>query len=179
MVVDIARAETPEDLDAVRALIRDFFGWAMAHVAEGETDPNPSVFANLEAELSGLQGRFGAPSGCLLLARLDGAPAGCVAFYGQDATTMEIKRMFVRPEAWGKGVGRRMLEMLLTEAAATGYTHYRLSTHHKLHMAQALYRRAGFREVPGSADFPGIVEGVDICMEMTPFHDAAKENRLA
>ena len=39
--------------------------------------------------------------------------------------------------------------------------------------------RAGFREVPGSADFPGIVEGVDICMEMIPSHSGAKENRLA
>jgi GNAT superfamily N-acetyltransferase len=92
---------------------------------------------------------------------------------------MEIKRMFVRPEAWGKGVGGRMLEVLLAEAEAAGYVRYRLSTHHKLHTAQALYRRAGFREVPGSADFPGIVEGVDICMEMSPARDAAKENRLA
>jgi GNAT superfamily N-acetyltransferase len=179
MAVAIARAETPEDLDAVRDLIRDFFGWSMVHVAEGEKDPNPSVFANLEAELAGLPGRFGAPSGCLLLARLDGAPVGCVAFYGQDAMTMEIKRMFVRPEAWGKGVGGRMLEVLLAEAEAAGYVRYRLSTHHKLHTARALYRRAGFHEVPGSADFPGIVAGVDVCMEMRPARDAAKENRLA
>jgi GNAT superfamily N-acetyltransferase len=179
MAVDIARAETPEDIDAVRDLIRDFFGWAMAHVAEGGKDPNPSVFANLETELAGLPGRFGAPSGCLLLARIDGVPVGCVAFYGQDAETMEIKRMFVRPEAWGKGLGRRMLEVLLAEAEAAGYVRYRLSTHHKLHAAHALYRSAGFREVPGSAGFPGIVEGVDVCMEMTPTRDAAKENRLA
>ena len=120
MAVAIARAETPEDLDAVRALIRDFFAWAMAHVAEGGKAPNQSVFANLEAELAGLPGRFGAPSGCLLLVRLDGAPAGCVAFYGQDGTTMEIKRMLVRPEAWGKGVGGRMLEVLLARGGGRG-----------------------------------------------------------
>ena len=174
MAVAVARAETPEDLDAVRCLIRDFLGWAMAHLAEGEKDPNPSVFANLEAELAGLPGRFGPPSGCLLLARLDGAPVGCVAFCGQDAMTMEIKRMFVRPEAWGKGVGGRMLEVLLAEAEAAGYVRYRLSTHHKLHTARALYRRGGFREVPGSADFPGIVEGVDICMEMIPSHSGPR-----
>ena len=179
MAVAIARAETPEDLDAVRGLIREFFGWAMAHLAEGENDPNPSVFANLEAELAGLPGRFGPPTGCLLLARLDGAPVGCVAFYGQDGETMEIKRMFVRPEAGGKGVGGGMLEVLLTEAEATGYVRYRLSTHQKLHTARALYRRAGFREVPGSVDFPGIVKGVDISMEMIPSHSGAKENRLA
>lgn len=179
MTLVIARAESPEDIDAVRDLVRDFFAWAMAHLAEGEKDPNPSVFANLEAELAGLPGRFGPPPGCLLLARLDGVPVGCVAFYGQDATTMEIKRMFVRPGAWGKGVGGRMLELLLSEAETAGYVRYRLSTHHKLHTAQALYRRAGFRDVPGSSDFPGIVEGVDICMEMIPSPDGVKENRLA
>jgi GNAT superfamily N-acetyltransferase len=179
MAVAIARAETPEDLDAVRGLIREFFGWAMAHLAKGENDRNPSVFANLEAELAGLPGRFGPPAGCLLLARLDGAPAGCVAFYRQDGEAMEIKRMFVRPEAWGKGVGGGMLEVLLAEAKAVGYVRYRLSTHQKLHTAQALYRRAGFREVPGSADFPGIVEGVDICMEMNPVRGTTEESRLA
>jgi GNAT superfamily N-acetyltransferase len=177
MAVAIARAETPEDLDAVRGLIREFFGWAMAHLAEGENDPNPSVFANLEAELAGLPGRFGPPAGCLLLARLDGAPVGCVAFYEQDATTMEIKRMFVRPDAWGHGIGAQMLKTLLAEAA--GYDRYRLSTHRELHAAQSLYRRAGFREVPGSPDFPGIVEGVDICMEMILVRGTKEERRLA
>jgi GNAT superfamily N-acetyltransferase len=179
VTLTITRAETPEDLDAVRALFRDFFAWAMENVAKGEKDPNPSVFANLEAELAGLPGRFGPPSGCLLLARLDAAPVGCVAFYGQNATTMEIKRMFVRPDGWGHGIGAQMLKVLLTEAEAAGYVRYRLSTHHELHAAQSLYRRAGFHDVPGSPDFPGIVEGVDICMEMIPVRETKEESRLA
>jgi GNAT superfamily N-acetyltransferase len=109
MTVTVTRARSIEDIDAVRVLIREFFAWAMSNVAKDTEIPNPSVFANLETELAGLPGRFGPPSGCLLLARLDGVPAGCVAFYGQDAETMEIERMFVRPEALGKGVGGRML----------------------------------------------------------------------
>lgn len=71
------------------------------------------------------------------------------------------------------------MEVLLAKAEAARYVHYRLSTRNKLHMGQTLYRRAGFREVPGSPDFPGIVEGVDICMEMIPSHRGAKEKRLA
>ncbi len=53
------------------------------------------------------------------------------------------------------------------------------STHRKLHAAPALCRRAGHHEVPASPDFPGIVAGVDICMEMIPDPGAAKESRLA
>ena len=170
----IGRAETPEDVEAVRDLVRDFFRWAMSEVAgESGEDENPSVFANLEAELAGLPGRFAPPTGCLLLARLDGTPAGCVAFYGQDAQTMEIKRMFVRPEAWGHRIGKRLLDALLAEARAAGYSRFRLSTHRSLHHAQTLYRSAGFRDVPLSADFPGVVEGVDICMEMMANDESA------
>jgi carbonic anhydrase len=92
---------------------------------------------------------------------------------------MEIKRMFVRPDARGHGIGGQMLNMLLAEAEAAGYVRYRLSTHHELRAAQSLYRRTGFRDVPGSPAFPGIVEGVDICMEMTPPHGTAGNSRLA
>ena len=45
--------------------------------------------------------------------------------------------------------------------------------------SKSLYRRAGFREVPGSPDFPGIVAGVDICMEMNPVRGTTEESRLA
>ena len=165
MSLTIARAEDHEDLDAVRGLIRDFFRWSMSEVSE--TD-NPSVFAGLDDELAGLPGRFGPPTGCLFLARLDGAPAGCIAFYGHDATTMEVKRMFVRPEARGHRIGQRLVEELLAEARAAGYTRYVLSSHHTMHHAHAIYRRAGFRDVPCSAGFPNVVPDIDVCMEMIP-----------
>jgi len=120
--VTVDRAETPDDLDAVRGLVRDFFRWAMAELAQqADADidvQTPPAFATLDAELAGLPGRFAPPSGCPLLGRLNGAPAGCVVFSGQDVTTMEIKRMFVRPEAWGRGIGGRMLDLLLAEARA-------------------------------------------------------------
>lgn len=72
-----------------------------------------------------------------------------------------------------------MLNVLLAEAEAAGYVRYRLSTHHAPHAAQSLYRRAGFRDVPGSPDFPGIVAGVDICIEMLPVRETKGESRLA
>ena len=163
-MISIQRAETPDDLDAVRALIRDFSRWATAEIAETDT---PGVFAGLEAELAGLPGRFGPPSGCLVLARLDREPAGCVAFYAQDASTIEVKRMFVLPRARGHGIGERMMNMLLAQArAAAGFRRALLSSHHTMHAAHATYRRAGFQDVPLSADFPSAVAGVDVCMEL-------------
>lgn len=163
-MISIQRAETPDDLDAVRVLLRDFVRWAMTEIAE--TD-NPAVFAGLEAELAGLPGRYGPPSGSLVLARLAGEPVGCVAFYAHDASTIEVKRMFVRPLARGHGIGGRMLALLLAQARAAGFRRVLLSSHHSMHAAHASYRRAGFRDVPVSAEFPSALAGVDICMALT------------
>jgi ribosomal protein S18 acetylase RimI-like enzyme len=79
---------------------------------------------------------------------------------------VEIKRMFVPPRARGQGVGGRMLDLLLRQARAAGYRRALLSSHHSMLAAHAIYRRAGFRDVPVSADFPGVVAGIDVCMSL-------------
>jgi GNAT superfamily N-acetyltransferase len=163
-MIRVTRAETPEDLDALRDLVRSFVRWAMATIAK--TDNPEAVFAGLEEELAGLPGRYGPPRGGLVLARLDTAPAGCVAFFDRGEGRMEIKRLFVQPEARGHGIGDAMLDLLLKDARAMGHRQGLLWSHHSMHAAHSLYRRAGFREVPVSDRFPGAVDGVDICMEM-------------
>lgn len=164
MTISVQRAESPADIDAVRGLMREFNRWVLAEIAE--TD-NPSIFARFEAELAGLPGRYGPPSGALVLARLQAEPAGCAAFYAHDASTVEIKRMFVPPRARGHGLGGRMLDLLLSQARAGGYRRALLSSHHSMHAAHAVYRRAGFSDVPTSAEFPGVVAGIDVCMSLT------------
>ena len=74
--------------------------------------------------------------------------------------------MFVAPRARGHGLGGRMLALLLAQARAAGFRRVLLSSHHSMHAAHATYRRAGFREVAVSADFPSAVAGVDVCMEL-------------
>ena len=156
--------DSPQDIDAVRGVIRAFNQWVMAEIAG---PGNPSIFAGLEAELAGLPGRYGPPSGCLILARQHGEPVGCVAYRSLAPTTMEIKRMFVLPQARGHKLGDRMLAVLLAHARAAGHRRALLSSHPSMHAAHALYHRAGFIDVPQSADFPGVVAGIDVCMEMT------------
>lgn len=160
-MISIQRAGTPDDIDAVRALIRGFVRWTMAEIAESD---NPAIFAGLETELAGLPGRYGPPTGCLVLARLEGEPVGCVAFYARDASTIEVKRMFVLPQARGHGIGGRMMELLLAQARAAGFRRVLLSSHHSMHAAHGTYRRAGFCDVPVAAEFPSAVAGVDVCM---------------
>jgi DNA-binding MarR family transcriptional regulator len=94
------------------------------------------------------------PAGLLLVATLHGEPVGCGAlkFHGEAPT--EIKRMWVAPSARGLGVGRRLLEALESAASAAGSDVVRLETNGALTEAIALYRAAGYAEVPAFNDEP-------------------------
>lgn len=162
-MISVSHVETDQDLDAVRDLVRAFVRWAMVEIAN---ENNPAVFDGLERELKGLPGRFGPPGGGLVLARLDGRPAGCVAHFDRGGGVMEIKRMFVVTDARGHGIGGRMLDRLLSTARAQGHRRGLLWTHKTMLAAQAIYKRAGFHEVPLTDEFSGAAAGIDVCMEM-------------
>jgi DNA-binding MarR family transcriptional regulator/GNAT superfamily N-acetyltransferase len=94
------------------------------------------------------------PAGLLLVARLREAPIGCGALKLHDAGPVEIKRMWVAPAVRGLGVGRRLLRELEWEAWARGGRVARLETNGALREAIALYRSAGYVEVPPFNDEP-------------------------
>jgi putative acetyltransferase len=77
------------------------------------------------------------------IARLDGAAVACggVALFDGYA---EVKRMYTRPAARGRGVAKTLLRRLEDEARASGKTTLRLETGHYQAEAVGLYRRAGF-----------------------------------
>jgi putative acetyltransferase len=85
------------------------------------------------------------PRGAFVLARADGAPAGCGALRPIDADTAEINRMYVEPTARRKGVGRAILAELERLASGFGYQILRLETGNRQPEAIALYEGHGFR----------------------------------
>lgn len=88
------------------------------------------------------------PAGWFVVARIDGAVAGCGALKRLDTDTAEIKRMWTAPEMRGRGIARKVLQTLEAIARERGVTTLRLETNRTLAEAQALYRQAGYREVP-------------------------------
>lgn len=94
------------------------------------------------------------PRGAFIVARLDGRPVGCGALKVAGPGIGSIKRMWVSREVRGCGIGRRLLLALEREASALGMATVRLETNQRLHEAQALYRRNGYREVPAFNDEP-------------------------
>ena len=157
---------TPE-LDQVRALMRAFIDWHRArHQQDLHLIDQYFDAAAFEAELGTLPGKYAPPRGALLLATVDGEPAGCVAMRELDAEACEMKRMFVYPHMHGRGVGRALGDAVVAAGRAGGYRVMRLDTSFRQDEAQALYRRMGFRRIEPYYELPQALREWLVFMEL-------------
>jgi putative acetyltransferase len=112
-------------------------------------------FQNFDKELAELPGKYAPPDGRLLLAECDVQIGGCVALRKIEAHICEMKRLFVRRQFRGKGLGRALADSIISEARKIGYTHMRLDTVEPVMKdAVAMYRRLGFREIAPYCENP-------------------------
>jgi GNAT superfamily N-acetyltransferase len=88
------------------------------------------------------------PGGAFVLVVDGGEAVGCGGLKRLDAEACEIKRMYVRPEARGKGLSRKLLEALEERARELGYVKVRLDTGDRQPAAKWLYESAGYRPIP-------------------------------
>ena len=112
------------------------------------------AYQDFETELATLPGKYAPPRGRLLLARQGEALAGCAALRPLNATDCEMKRLFVRPDARGTGLGRALAERLVAAAIEQGYARVRLDTLPTMGGAQSLYERLGFRDTAAYYETP-------------------------
>lgn len=104
---------------------------------------------DLEAEIAaGPPPELAGPDGVLLLVRVDGEPAGLGGVRHLDTGIAEVKSMYLSPAHRGRGLARRLLAELEEIALRRGCRAVRLDTSDYLTGALALYRAAGYREVP-------------------------------
>jgi putative acetyltransferase len=142
--VEIIPAETPEQLNCVRSLFRQY----------AEALDVDLCFQEFADELASLPGKYAPPDGRLALAIEGDQPAGCVAIRKLGAGVCEMKRLYVRPEFRSGGLGRRLSEQMIAQAAQAGYTAMRLDTLDRLTEAMELYKSLGFRRTEPYYDNP-------------------------
>lgn len=105
-------------------------------------------FQSFDAELAGLPGDYAPPQGRLLLAQYEDLIAGCVALHKLEPGICEMKRLYLRPQFRGKGLGRALADQIIAEARQIGYERIRLDTVEPVMKdAVAMYRRIGFQEI--------------------------------
>jgi GNAT superfamily N-acetyltransferase len=138
----ISPAAGESDLAIVRTLLEEYW----------ESFGFTPCFQNFGDELAGLPGAYAPPAGRLAIVRLNGESAGCIALRRIDDCRAEPKRLYVRPAFRGHGLGRALLEWVMNEARAAGYTELAGDTMPQMHEALALYRQMGFEVSAPAAD---------------------------
>jgi ribosomal protein S18 acetylase RimI-like enzyme len=113
-------------------------------------------YQGFEAELGALPGAYAPPEGALLLALSQAGDAvGCVAVRKLDEpAACEMKRLYIRREARGLGIGRALAVTAIDAATQAGYRTMRLDTLPTMRTAQSLYRNLGFEATPAYYDSP-------------------------
>ena len=129
--------KSAQDLEHIRVLFKEY-----ADSLGFDLD-----FQDFQEELDGLPGEYSPAEGCLLLAKDGRQIIGCVALRKIDRKTCEMKRLYVRPDFRGKGIGRALSQKIIDEARRIGYTKMRLDTIPTMKQANALYTSFGFKKI--------------------------------
>lgn len=163
---EIVQARSAREIADVRALMEAFIAWLMERYRDRpwqlETYYGDDAW---KREIAGLPGDYAPPAGRLLLARYGPEPAGCVALKRLDATSCDVKRLYVRPHFRGLGLGKALMRVLMAEARDAGYATMKLDTGILQPEAVALYRALGFRETGPYYEEPEALAGAMVYME--------------
>jgi GNAT superfamily N-acetyltransferase len=163
--MEIVPATTGSHLDQVRELMQEFRDWD-AEMSGGLGLDVEAMDRTFYADAFDLPGPYVPPDGRLLVAVEDGVVAGCGALRRLGPDVGEVARMFVRPQFRGRGLGRQMLDALVSEARMIGYARLRLATANFMTAAIGTYRAAGFGETEPYYDLPDGFGEITIFMEL-------------
>ena len=135
---ELQQAEFPEQIASIRQLFLEYANSLSFSLC----------FQSFEKELAELPGDYAPPAGRLLLVTANHQPAGCVALHRIAPEVCEMKRLYVRQQFRGKGLGRMLAKRVIADAREIGYQKLRLDTVEPLMRdAVAMYRKLGFREI--------------------------------
>jgi len=137
--MQLIQAQSPAEIERARELFAEYASWVEISLC----------FQNFDKEVAELPGAYAPPSGRLFLAVAAQQVMGCVALRKIGDGVGEMKRLYVRPEFRGRGLGRTLTEKLIAEAKQIGYARLRLDTlPAQMAQAIAMYRSFGFQEIP-------------------------------
>ncbi len=151
----ILHARTRAQIEQARALLTEYFHSPRCAVC----------FRDFEAEAGTLPGEYAPPTGRLLLATYRHQPAGLVGVskVADEDGACKMKRLYVRPQFRGRGIGRALAVAAIAAGRRLGYTRMRLWTFPFMEEAIELYKALGFELVEVQESRGG---GRLLCMQL-------------
>lgn len=128
----------------VKELIEEYTNWIGRDLG----------FQNLEAELNNPALKYSPPEGDVVLAIEDNKPLGIIAYHRHNDYRCELKRMYVRPEGRGVGIGEKLVTEILDRARDAGFKEIVLDTLLPFQAAIHIYEKFGFEECEPYYDNP-------------------------
>ncbi|OGO77093.1 MAG: GNAT family N-acetyltransferase [Clostridiales bacterium GWB2_37_7] len=135
--IDFINVSHGENLDHVRQLFLEYAQSLNVDLS----------FQDFSKEFEMLPGKYTYPDGALMLALVDGKPAGCIALRRLSEETCEMKRLFVRESFQGLGIGKELVRLIIEEGRKLGYPYIRLDTLPSMKKAQDMYVLFGFYDI--------------------------------
>jgi len=134
---EILPANNAELLTEVQRLFLEYEKWLNVDLC----------FQGFEEEVNSLPGKYSPPDGRLYIAKDNSSYIGCIALRKIEDGICEMKRLYLTEAARGKGIGYKMIELIIQDAKDIGYKVMRLDTiKEKMPKAVSLYELYGFKE---------------------------------
>ncbi|WP_028980815.1 GNAT family N-acetyltransferase [Sporocytophaga myxococcoides] len=137
-MVQIKKVVSFEELEMIKELFKEYEQYLNTDLC----------FQSFKEELQSLPGCYSSPDGGLWLAFDNNKPVGCVALKKQDSKYSEMKRLYVKPEYHGNGIGKKLIEATIQKSRELGYEFVRLDVLPKSEIAIAIYKSLGFSPIP-------------------------------
>ncbi|CAH0995326.1 hypothetical protein EMA8858_01447 [Emticicia aquatica] len=136
MEIVVQKIASHQDLEDVKQLFREYANFLQVDLC----------FQGFEEELAKLPAKYAEPEGAIFLAKVNDKPAGCVGLWKLEDGVCEMKRLYVKKEFQGIGLGKTITLKLIEEAQLKGYNKMKLDTLKRLKTANLLYHSLGFIE---------------------------------
>lgn len=137
MNYEILEVNTPELINEITHLFRDYEKWLNVSLC----------FQGFEEEVNTLPGKYAPPDGRLYIVKYNDRFSGCIALRKIEDGICEMKRLYLKEELRGKGIGNLLVTRIIQDAKDIGYKTMRLDTiKEKMPKAVEIYTKHGFVE---------------------------------
>jgi ribosomal protein S18 acetylase RimI-like enzyme len=135
---EITEAKSPEEIAAAKSLFLEYQKWLNVDLC----------FQDFDNELATLPGKYASPDGRLYLVKSGDEYTGCVGLRKIEDGVCEMKRLYIKLEHQGHGLGKKLIELIIKDAKSIGYKKMRLDTiKEKMPNAVDLYEKRGFKKI--------------------------------